>query len=248
MSARDLLHQLLNAGFALDVTDSKLLVNPASRLTGEVRAAIRACKPELLALVAAESDDENEDSEARAAIMKVDGGIPHAEVKAATKACAACRHLTRAKTCREPVRAGLLTAGEGFGVVWPMQGQGTACPALMGKRHTETADGLQRVPNDDVDGYHTPRLDDADMAAFKARTARFAMLGRTDADELAERLTQRDRDGDDRRLCLECTWLGETGKCLAATTWRIPGADRQLEPVQTILHRCGAFGLRKGLS
>ena len=91
------------------------------------------------------------------------------------------------------------------------------------------------------------RPHDAEMAAFTARAERFALLGRADADDLAERLTLRDRDGDDRRLCLECTWLGDTGRCLAAATGRIPGADRRLEPVQTILQRCGAFGLRKGL-
>ena len=81
-----------------------------------------------------------------------------------------------------------------------------------------------------------------------ARTARFALLGRADAEDLAERLTLRDRDGDDRRLCLECSWLGDAGRCLAAATGRIPGADRRLEPAQTILQRCAAFGLRKGLA
>ena len=73
-------------------------------------------------------------------------------------------------------------------------------------------------------------------------------MGRAaDAELLAERLTLRDRDGDDRRLCLECSWLGDTGRCLAAATGRIPGADRRLEQEQTILQRCDAFGLRKGL-
>lgn len=80
-----------------------------------------------------------------------------------------------------------------------------------------------------------------------ARTERFALLGRADADELAERLTLRDRDGDDRRLCLECTWRGDTGRCLAAATGRLQGVDRRLEPVQTVLQRCEGFGLRKGL-
>lgn len=103
------------------------------------------------------------------------------------------------------------------------------------------------LTNDDSDRCHAPCWDDAEIAAFTARTERFAVLGQADADDLAERLTLRDRDGDDRRLCLECTWLGDTGRCLAAATGRIPGADRRLEPVQTILQRCGAFGLRKGL-
>lgn len=109
------------------------------------------------------------------------------------------------------------------------------------------ADRHHRLTNDQADRCHAPSRDDAEIGAFTARAERFALLGRADADDLAERLTLRDRDGDDRRLCLECTWLGDTGRCLAAATGRIPGADRRLEPVQTVLQRCGAFGLRKGL-
>ena len=98
------------------------------------------------------------------------------------------------------------------------------------------------------DDCHTGGWDDAEIDAYMARQVRFTRMGRmADADHLAERLTLRDRQHDDHRLCLECTWLGDTGRCLAAATGRIPGADRRLEPVQTILQRCGAFGLRKGL-
>ena len=104
-----------------------------------------------------------------------------------------------------------------------------------------------RLTPDDADRCHAPCWDDAEMAAFTARAARFAQMGRADADDLAERLTLRDRDGDDRRLCLECSRLGDAGRCLAAASGRVPGADRRLEPVQTILQRCTAFGLRKGL-
>lgn len=161
--------------------------------------------------------------------------------------CAGCLHLLRRGTCGEPVAAGLLTAEEGFGIVWPPEGHGAACPAFIGKMPTAAADRPHRLTSDEADRCHAPCWDDAEIATFTARTERFALLGRADADDLAERLTLRDRDGDDRRLCLECTWLGDTGRCLAAATGRVPGADRRLEPVQTILQRCGAFGLRKGL-
>ena len=161
--------------------------------------------------------------------------------------CAGCLHLLLRGTCGEPVAAGLLTVEEGFGIVWPTEGHGAACPAFIGKMPTAAADRPHRLTSDEADRCHAPCWDDAEIANFTARTERFALLGRADADDLAERLTLRDRDGDDRRLCLECTWLGDTGRCLAAATGRIPGADRRLEPVQTILQRCGAFGLRKGL-
>ena len=154
--------------------------------------------------------------------------------------CADCLHLLRRGTCGEPVNAGLLTAQQGFGIVWPPEGHGADCEAFNAKSPAKVsaAKVAGKVSLADV----------AETAALTARMERFALLGRADAEDLAERLTLRDRDGDDRRLCLECTWLGDTGRGLAAATGRMPGADRRLEPVQTILQRCAAFGLRKGLA
>ena len=162
--------------------------------------------------------------------------------------CADCQHLGPRDTCFEPVAAGLRTGQEGFGIVWPPEGYGATCPAFSGKMPTAAANRPHKPANDEAEGVHGPCHDDAELAAFTARAERFALLGRADADDLAERLTVRDRDGDDRRLCLECTWLGDTCRCIAAATGRIPGADRRLEPVLTTLQRYGAFGLRKGLS
>lgn len=109
--------------------------------------------------------------------------------------------------------------------------------------------GNPLMTSEQGDECHADGWDDAEIDAFTARQARFTRMGRmADADHLAERLTLRDRGGDDRRLCLECTWLGNTGACLAAATGRIPGADRRHKPVQTILQRCEAFGLKKGLT
>ena len=168
-------------------------------------------------------------------------------IDAGVNTCHGCIHLLRRGTCGEPVAAGLLTEEEGFSIVWPPEGHGAACPAFTCKMPTAAVDRPHRLTNDEAGWCYASCWDKAEIAAFTARTERFALLGRADADDLAERLTQRDRDGDDRRLCLECTWLGDTGRCLAAATGRIPGADRRLEPVQTILQRCDAFGLRKGL-
>ena len=167
--------------------------------------------------------------------------------RAGINTCVGCLYLLRRGTCGEPVAAGLLTAEEGFGIVWPPEGHGAGCPAFIGKMPTAAADRTHRLTNDEADRCHASGWDDAEIAAFTARAERFALLGCADADDLAERLTPRDRDGDDRRLCLECTWLGDTGRCLAAATGRLRGADRRLEPVQTILQRCDAFGLRNGL-
>lgn len=68
----------------------------------------------------------------------------------------------------------------------------------------------------------------ADIDAFIAREAWFTHMGRSaDAEHLAERLTLRDSQHGDHRLCLECSWLGDTGRCLAAASGRVPGADRR---------------------
>ncbi len=81
------------------------------------------------------------------------------------------------------------------------------------------------------------------------RLGRMARLAWTEvrAHATAERLRTRDRQGDDRRMCLECSHLGDSGRCLAAATGRLRHADRRHEPVPDLLQSCEAFGLRKGL-
>lgn len=98
------------------------------------------------------------------------------------------------------------------------------------------------------DDCHAGGWDDAEIDAFTARQARFTRMGRADAEHLAERLTLRDRQHDDRRLCLECTALAENRRCLVAARGRLAGADRRLEPVPTILQRCPGFTLAPGLT
>ena len=74
-------------------------------------------------------------------------------------------------------------------------------------------------------------------------------MGRVaDAEHLAERLTLRDRQHDDRRLCLECAALADNRRCLVAARGPLAGADRRLEPVPTILQRCEGFALAPGLT
>ena len=99
------------------------------------------------------------------------------------------------------------------------------------------------------DECHAGGWDDAEIDAFTARQARFTRMGRAaDAEHLAERLALRDRQHDDRRLCLECAALADNRRCLAAARGRLAGADRRLEPVPTILQRCPGFTLAHGLT
>ena len=58
----------------------------------------------------------------------------------------------------------------------------------------------------------------SEIDTFTARLARFATKGviQIDAERLADKLVQRDRDSDDRALCFECTHLAGYG----ASSWR----------------------------
>lgn len=113
----------------------------------------------------------------------------------------------------------------------------------------------QQAANDcqpDLERWHWPTgatMTEPEIEAFQARVHQFTERGLAlhEAETMAEKLTHRDRDGDDRRICLECSYLGEYGHCIAAATGRLPGAWASREPVQTILQRCEGFGLRKGL-
>ena len=53
MGARDLLDDLAEAGISVASEGGTLVIRPASRLTHEMRAALRQAKPELLALLSA---------------------------------------------------------------------------------------------------------------------------------------------------------------------------------------------------
>jgi hypothetical protein len=107
----------------------------------------------------------------------------------------------------------------------------------------------QRQPHDDL-----PRLtpeqvraligwDDAEIAQA-GRYMRQADRHGFDLD-LAERITDhlmlRDRQRDDRRMCLECSHLDRSGRCSAARAGRLPGAGRDLQPVKVALMRCPGF-------
>ena len=58
MGAADLLAHLQGAGFALSVTDNRVVIRPASMLTDNIRAEVRQAKPELLALLGNQRDTE----------------------------------------------------------------------------------------------------------------------------------------------------------------------------------------------
>ena len=79
------------------------------------------------------------------------------------------------------------------------------------------------------------------VTAFIARRERLLRWGWTQqqAEAVAERLTLRDLDADDRRLCVECRHCRPGLTCAA---YRAAGVGRELgRDLATLLQRCPAF-------
>ena len=169
------------------------------------------------------------------------------EIQAASigpSTCTGCTHRLRRGTCGEPVAAGLLAGG--FSIVWPPDGHATGCGAFMPKPVPAPAGRPYRLLAADADRCHAGAWDEGETGRFVARVSLFLRrgVGAEDADDLAERLVLRDRDGDDQRACVECRNLAghvSTGlRCLAA---RAAGVGSGLPTVLVMQQqRCPGFG------
>jgi hypothetical protein len=90
-------------------------------------------------------------------------------------------------------------------------GQGYDHEAMVERSAIISADGVPYWEADDLAGL--PAWTDAEIVAFEKRVARIAWLGYGDAKGRAEGLLRRDREGDDRRLCVECQHAGPGYRC-----------------------------------
>lgn len=93
-------------------------------------------------------------------------------------------------------------------------------------------------------------MNGAEIDTFTARLARFTDkgLGLNDAEALADKLVTRDREADDRRLCLECVHLaGHAAGSWGCRDWQRAGAAIQARdaglPGDLVmkLQRCDGF-------
>jgi hypothetical protein len=93
---------------------------------------------------------------------------------------------------------------------------------------------------------HSSAMSGAEIDRFIARAALFTGKGASseEAEALADKLVTRDREQDDRALCLECTHLGGYGR----TSWRCGNWQRADVPLQglvpnmmLLLQRCNGF-------
>lgn len=93
---------------------------------------------------------------------------------------------------------------------------------------------------------HSAAMNTAEIETFNARSDRFTKFGlsQEDANQWAEIAAQRDREGDDRRYCLECAHLRPGRQC---GNWRAAGvaiwANESQLPSELVLklQRCGGY-------
>jgi hypothetical protein len=93
---------------------------------------------------------------------------------------------------------------------------------------------------------HSTAMNGAELDTFTARLALFTDRGLilADAEALADKLAQRDREADDRRVCLECGHLRTGGRC---GNWQQAGVAIRARDAQlpgdftTMLQRCDGF-------
>ena len=97
---------------------------------------------------------------------------------------------------------------------------------------------------------HTTAMNCAEINTFTARLARFADKGLTleAADAQADKLVTRDRDLDDRRLCLECIYLsGGERRGWGCRNWQQSGVALRAKDARLSaalvnqLQRCDGF-------
>ena len=154
----------------------------------------------------------------------------------------------------EPPEWGSLGGFGGFvgspqGGIAKIQGDESANEAS----EAQTASTLQTDPTKPTEPYpdpdrycwpHSPAMNTAELAACGARVARFAGLGLSldDAERMADKLTQRDREADDRHSCMECVHLGGYGRW-RCTQWRQLNAHTPdvAHTLVLLLRRCTGF-------
>jgi hypothetical protein len=125
-----------------------------------------------------------------------------------------------------------------------------ALPLHSEPQRTETIAANAPVPlTPDLDRWcwpHSDAMNGAEIVRMVARIELFQRRGKrpAEAERLADSLVARDRDNDERRMCIECAHLQRSGACMAAQQGRLFNAPAHLVPMQTLLQRCEGFAWR----
>lgn len=129
----------------------------------------------------------------------------------------------------------------------------TVAVASLPKQQIEGSEAASdTTPTPDPDRWcwpHSEAMNTVEIDTFTARLSRFTDRGLSlaDAEQQADRLVIRDREGDDRRLCLECVHLHGAGRWRCGN-WHRAGVATQLRDAHLpgalvmTLQRCPGFG------
>ena len=128
----------------------------------------------------------------------------------------------------------------------------TQSPENLGDLTPQQGGQLSTPAASDPDAYcwpHSDAMTGAELDTFTARLTLFTAKGITpsDGEALADKLVTRDRDSDDRRLCLECTHLAGHAQTFGCRAWRRAGIAIKAQaaglPVDLVrtLQRCDGF-------
>lgn len=118
--ARDLIAELRAMGLQVELQSGLAVVHPIDTLDLEARALVANLSHVMARAIAQECVDQLPPDPAP--------GEP------LLRLCGHCRHLLRRGTCAEPVAAGLIEAGAGFGIAWPTQWRASTCLAFTDRR------------------------------------------------------------------------------------------------------------------
>ena len=120
-------------------------------------------------------------------------------------------------------------------------------PMLVDHLRRTAANDVVPVPATDPDRWcwpSSPAMNTREIDQFLLRQSRFTDRGLSldDAERLADKLVQRDREGDDRRLCLECAHLQGTGRWRCGNWKQADVATEGLaRDLVFILQRCPGY-------
>lgn len=125
-------------------------------------------------------------------------------------------------------------------------------PAALSQNSANEADAANdAAPPPDPDRHcwpHTTAMTAGEIDAFTRLLARFTDkgMGLAQSEQSADRLVIRDREGDDRALCLECTHLqGDVGRWRCGNSQAPDVARERLAPeLVEMLQRCTGFAGR----
>ena len=92
---------------------------------------------------------------------------------------------------------------------------------------------------------YSDAMNTGEIDVFTMRLARFTDKGLSldDSEALADKLVLRDRESDDRRLCLECAYLSGRAGAMRCAQWQRAGLGAAGAPagLHLVLQRCDGF-------